>query len=377
MATLDTVLAAATEGFRVAQIDISNQDKLLSVNGDVTLDRPDGTKLTGPSWLKLVSSQITLTNGAVAVNIGGTGATNAEQGLKNLQGYYFRAGAGLSEDLNTLLGDKAGLYYQPTNAGATTANNYPYPSAGAFQSIKTGGGRADACIHKYYPYNGLSPYQRMYNGTFGEWRQYILDGDFGIGTKWDTSPVDGVSGFISTSDATKVWAPANGAGTQSAYQTARAFQTWIDSANGFYVRFATSAQANKTTTPWVKLQAAGVSDENWKTIKADLDVEFSLNNINQMEFKRFVYIDDESQSERRGVIAQQIEQIDPQYVHSEDKSGRYTLDLNPLVLDALAAIKALCDRDVENKARIETLETELSDLKELVTSLSSNLHPQL
>ncbi|WP_254056293.1 hypothetical protein [Enterobacter cloacae complex sp.] len=47
---------------------------------------------------------------------------------------------------------------------------------------------------------------------------------------------------------------------------------------------------------------------------------------------------------RRGVIAQELEKIDPQYVHSAEESGKMTLDLNPLVLDALAAIKALSIR---------------------------------
>ena len=205
----------------------------------------------------------------------------------------------------------------------------------------------------------------------------MMVGAFGVGGAGELRPVNGASGFIATVIGTSGWAPVNGAGTQSCYGADRIFQTWMDSANGFYARYTTDATADKTAAPWSKMQAAGTSDENWKTVNGDLDVETALDNIDRMEFKRFVYIDDESQSERRGVIAQQIEQIDPQYVHNAEKSGRYTLDLNPLVLDALAAIKALYERDIENKARIETLETELSDLKELVTSLSSNLHPQL
>ncbi|MDH5117243.1 tail fiber domain-containing protein, partial [Enterobacter kobei] len=56
------------------------------------------------------------------------------------------------------------------------------------------------------------------------------------------------------------------------------------------------------------------------------------------------YLDDDEQTERRGVIAQQIEQIDKQYVHSAEGVGKMTLDLNPLMMDALAAIKALAIR---------------------------------
>ena len=43
-------------------------------------------------------------------------------------------------------------------------------------------------------------------------------------------------------------------------------------------------------------------------------------------------------------VAQELEKIDPQYVHSAEESGKMTLDLNPLVLDALAAIKELAIR---------------------------------
>ena len=53
------------------------------------------------------------------------------------------------------------------------------------------------------------------------------------------------------------------------------------------------------------------------------------------------YLADEAKTTRRGVIAQELEKIDPQYVHSAEESGKMTLDLNPLMLDALAAIKAL------------------------------------
>jgi len=62
MATIDDNLAkAVTEALRQAQIDISNQDKLLVGPGDVTLTRADGTTATGPSWPKMAGQ----TNAAV------------------------------------------------------------------------------------------------------------------------------------------------------------------------------------------------------------------------------------------------------------------------------------------------------------------------
>ena len=56
MATLDDDLAkAVTEGFRLAQSSIINQDLILSGTGDVTVTLADGSKKTGPSWTKLIA----------------------------------------------------------------------------------------------------------------------------------------------------------------------------------------------------------------------------------------------------------------------------------------------------------------------------------
>lgn len=74
MATLDDDLAkAVTEGFRQAQIDIVNQDLILSGTGDVTVTLADGSKKTGPSWSKLIT----------AANAAGTSAAAAEASAKN------------------------------------------------------------------------------------------------------------------------------------------------------------------------------------------------------------------------------------------------------------------------------------------------------
>ena len=89
MAALDDDLAkAVTEGFRQAQIDIANQDKLLVGPGDVTLSRPDGSTLTGPSWPKLIAAataagtsaaaaKTSETNALASKNAAATSATNA------------------------------------------------------------------------------------------------------------------------------------------------------------------------------------------------------------------------------------------------------------------------------------------------------------
>ncbi|MDR9968745.1 tail fiber domain-containing protein, partial [Enterobacter hormaechei] len=87
----------------------------------------------------------------------------------------------------------------------------------------------------------------------------------------------------------------------------------------------------------------------------ELDTEIALANIDAMEFVSFRYKDDDSEAVRRGVIAQQVKKIDPQYVHSAEGVGKMTLDLNPLLMDALAAIKALSMKVTELSQEVDKL----------------------
>lgn len=74
MATIDDDLAkSVTEGFRQAQIDIVNQDLILSGTGDVTVTLADGSKKTGPSWSRLI----------IAANAAGTSAAAAKTSETN------------------------------------------------------------------------------------------------------------------------------------------------------------------------------------------------------------------------------------------------------------------------------------------------------
>lgn len=112
---------------------------------------------------------------------------------------------------------------------------------------------------------------------------------------------------------------------------------------------------------------AGLSDINYKDNVVDYDGLQSLANIKAMNLVKFTYKDDEQKRERRGVIAQQIREIDPCYVKESDSSyqdadgnvvenKRLVLDSNPLLMDALCAIKAL-------SAQVEELKEEIKKLK--------------
>jgi len=89
MATLDDDLAkAVSEGFRLAQGSIINQDLILSGTGDVTVTLADGSKKTGPSWTKLIAqagaagasaaaAKTSETNALASKNAAAQSATNA------------------------------------------------------------------------------------------------------------------------------------------------------------------------------------------------------------------------------------------------------------------------------------------------------------
>lgn len=112
---------------------------------------------------------------------------------------------------------------------------------------------------------------------------------------------------------------------------------------------------------------AGTSDLRYKDNVIDYDGLQSLENIKAMNLIKFTYKDDDRKRERRGVAAQQIMEIDPCYVKKSegsyiDENGdqvnveKLVLDTNPLLMDALCAIKAL-------SAQVEELKEEIRKLK--------------
>lgn len=188
----------------------------------------------------------------------------------------------------------------------------------------------------------------------------LVINDYGVGAQGAILPTVRNNAFISDSDGNSPWAPANGGGFQTTYAANRICQFWVSQSgsNAYFRSNSTDSnpQRSKAALPWTTLQNAGTSDANFKNIGDDLDLNVALNNINALEFKNFTYKNDESQTPRRGIIAQQAETVDPEYVHSAEASGVMTLDSNPLLLDALAAIKALSQK-------VESLTSEIAALK--------------
>lgn len=213
------------------------------------------------------------------------------------------------------------------------------------------------------------------NGVLQNWCEAVKTGDYGLGIENSVPPPNTQACFFSQSIGTPTWAPANGAGFQSAYAPARVAQVMVGALPALYYRWNDSgnAQVSSTTKTWSRVQDAGTSDARVKDIKGNLNVEAALDNINRLEFKLFRYTFDEpDRSARRGIIAQQAATVDKEYVHYHETPGMMTLDLNPLLSDSMAAIKALRLRDEDNKKRISELESRVSALEDMIKKLTES-----
>lgn len=143
-------------------------------------------------------------------------------------------------------------------------------------------------------------------------------------------------------------------------------QRYFNTESRMFIRNQTN---NAAWSGWYEFTKTAVSDERLKNVKGDLNVEGALDNINRMEFKIFSFKDEKAgKGYRRGVISQQIRQIDKEY--TKEIGGYYHLDQTPMLLDALAAIKALRARDEANKAEIAELKAAVEELKAAVAALT-------
>ncbi|HBD2964964.1 tail fiber domain-containing protein [Escherichia coli] len=122
---------------------------------------------------------------------------------------------------------------------------------------------------------------------------------------------------------------------------------------------------------WREITTTAVSDLSLKSDVEYGDGSESLANISAMKPVTFRFTRDKSGHQRRGLIAQDLEQIDPQYIRrvngaiNEDGSLReiLTLDTNPLLMDALVVLKLLIDKDNQRTSEIEALKSEIEEIR--------------
>jgi hypothetical protein len=258
-----------------------------SANQNITVTI-NGTAVTIPSIGKLAQKG---SNGALAIADGGTGATKAEDARTNL---------GLGS-----IAVKSDTDYMATGAQGAPADAYRFF-------------RTDHTINNTQNINNANE-----PGLFPQ----MINFSTAI-----NAPVAGGYGYIANlgriNKTNSDW---------SLCQISYPHSIGTDSGRMFYRGWNTN-----TWGAWKEVTTSAVSDATAKNIGDDLDPEEALLNISRMEFKHFTFKNDETQTPRRGVISQQIETIDPEYV--KEIGGLLHLDQTPMLLDALAAIKALTIR---------------------------------
>lgn len=109
----------------------------------------------------------------------------------------------------------------------------------------------------------------------------------------------------------------------------------------------------------------GVSDERVKKSISPATVDKAWSNILGLEFCNFVYINDEKERVRHGIIAQKAEVIEPLYVKTrlypgkeigDDPIEQKELDTTPMLLDTMHVVQELMKK-------VESLEAEIAALK--------------
>ncbi|MEH3578471.1 pyocin knob domain-containing S74 family peptidase [Enterobacter cloacae] len=259
-----------------------------SANQSITVTI-NGTPVTIPGIGKLAQKG---SNGALAIADGGTGATKAEDARTNLG-----LGTSATKDVGMSSGNvlQVGAFGLPTgDARAFKTDTAVAPDGTNFDSLTEPG-----------TFRLLIDMAKSTSGPISSWYGYVQN-------------YVRIAGVAMT-------------------QFCLPYASKTDAGRFFFRGYNTDVWS-----PWKEITTSAISDRAMKNIGDDLDLEEALLNICRMEFKHFTFKDDETQTPRRGVISQQIETIDPEYV--KEIGGILHLDQTPMLLDALAAIKALTIR---------------------------------
>ena len=378
MATISDQLAADIHtAFARYEVDTGNQQQFLFGSGNVTISKPDGSTGTIKSF-----PQHLLDFNAVNARL-----TAAESTLSTLN-----TNAAKKNTANTFTGNQTitgnlNLTGTIETPGGITGNggNFSYlelTHATPYIDFHHGKSTADY-THRIITEDGalaIMPGLRVRGGfgLYGTGTVYGPSYSNGMITRMESDPPNVPVGNILASP--RFIARFNNRGSDGNVDGAQGGM-WFEEHVGYNHRlvlmcagFGANVQYWQFITDgsiWSSQRGAvafqGSSDYRYKHDIKLFDGQYSLDLINQLGLVTFVYDDDEQNRVRRGIIAQQAQEVDPQYVKLvstsyRDEKGdiitkeRLVLDSNVFLMDAICAIQVLDQKYAILSKRVAELE---------------------
>ena len=347
---------------------------------------------------------------ALPVVSGGTGGTDYDSALKNLNAFKFqREGLG-NVDLNSLSGLSAGAYMQPSSAYASTANNYPVASAGALVVVSNAANNLEGCTQFYYPYNATQMYmrRRVYtSGTASTWTEWSTVPTTDAANVWiENQTFNSQMRLFVNGEAIRLIAPANQASYIMAFTDnsgSIAKRRWYvgnggADSNTVLINSVTNAGLQLAGNGSVLLQGRsdgsgtgairnfvinndgnitgplGTVTQTASDISLKSEVmpakEGALDRINAIGCVEFNWDTDERRD--RGFIAQQLAEIDDLYTFKVDECEYLNYSQTALMSDTFGAIQELSQRNDTLQTTLQNQQLQIDELKALVQSLIDN-----
>lgn len=378
MANISDELAASIQKcFDRTYVDLANQQQFLFGAGNVTVTKPDGTTGTVKSWAQFLSEYATRQQNIDTALT----AANKDQAKTTAANTWTKSQTWNA--VNTFK-DLVTFEKQVNIGGKTTIRNglelfFDTP----YIDFHHGNSEADF-THRIITEDGaltISPGLRIRNGGIGVYSGTITNYHGNYSRSYvamlQNDPPTANTGDIIASPASE-WrfrnrgADSNGDSGGCAIwyeeQVGTAHKL-VMQVRGFnapvqYTAFLPDGRIQNSTKGFVQFQ--GTSDARLKHDIKPTDGQQSVERIRALEMVTFVYNDDEQNRTRRGIIAQQAREVDPQYVKNSKmaymKDGEKVeteflqLDNNVIMMDTLAAVQVLIKRVDELEERLSEQE---------------------